>query len=221
MSGHRERADRGALVDPDIAGQDGRRIREAGDDHVEQSRANAELDADGVEEEENSEPAGDPGHEEDRPRAQQDASWGGGSAEEGAEAGESPGDPPVTGAREREPGRRGAETDHGSPARPRGDGKEERRSGADERERDHLEQVRAEERAARARESRPAAAGGDLEDGDFRRLAEPPRENGVEERADRARGVDRAETDRRAHRGRPRQGTKRLHGGADREPGRE
>ena len=43
---------------------------------------------------------------------------------------------------------------------------------ADEHEGDHLEQVRAQQASARAREPRPARPGGHLEDGDLRGLAQ-------------------------------------------------
>src|SRR5205823_1993946 len=59
------------------------------------------------------------------------------------------------------------------------------------------------------------------QDTHLRRLAESSGEDGVEEGADRARGVDRAEADRLAQRRRPGEGPDRLHEGADGEGGEE
>src|SRR5439155_1957746 len=94
---------------------------------------------------------------------------------------------------------------------------EERRAGTEDGEGDHLEQVRAEERASRAREAGVFRSRCDLENGDLRGLAQASGQNRVEEGADRARGVDRAEADGMAYGGRPGQRAQRLDRCADRE----
>ena len=104
MAGHRQRAERGALVEADVARQERHRVREAGDDHVEQRRADADMDADRVQQEEDAEPAGDPGHDEDQARAQHHALRGRRAGQERADAlGQPVADAVVTARDEQEP----------------------------------------------------------------------------------------------------------------------
>ena len=80
----------------------------------------------------------------------------------------------------------------------------------------------AEEAPGRARE-KPGqrSAGRDTEHGDLRGLAEPAGKHGVEERADRARGVDRPEADRRSRASAPGERAQRLDRRCDDEGSRE
>ena len=66
VAGDREGAERGSLVDADVAGQKRSRVCQPRDQHVEQRGADAQVDADGVQTEEDSEPAGEPGDHQDR-----------------------------------------------------------------------------------------------------------------------------------------------------------
>ena len=96
------------------------------------------------------------------------------------------------------------------PPRPAGK-REKRRCGcADDEKRDRLQQVRADETAAGTGKPGPAVAGRDAQDADLGRLAEPSRQDRVEERADRARREDRLELDRAAERRTPGHRTERL-----------
>ena len=96
------------------------------------------------------------------------------------------------------------------PARPVRKRQERCCGGADDEERERLQQVGADEATGRARESRPAAAGGDAQHADLRSFTQPRGQHGVEERPDGARCVDGFEVDLAAERRPPCHRPKRL-----------
>ena len=169
-----QRPERGALVEADVAGQERHRVRELGHDHVEQRRADASMNADRVQQEEDAEPSGDPGHDEDQPGPENDALRGRGAGQERAVP--SGRRWPTRWCKSERARRRGP--DSGRPtsivtsasSEPAGRRRRRRR-----RARRRPSRAGGRKQApARAREPGPARAGGNLQHGDLRCLARAP-----------------------------------------------